>query len=199
MSINSRYDIVIGIDPGVHGGIAILKLPKLNVYPMPIIGDKEYDMQRIKTLLWFARMLEGKSTHTAVCYIERQHCMPGEGLPRTFKTGFGFGMLQGILTGLEIPFVVVNAKEWQKEIFKGLPKDQDTKVSSALVAQRLFPKTEFRATERSRTIADGMTDATCIAEYGMRVESMLVTQAQACIHRVRDDNPDVCMVCGDIV
>lgn len=194
MSIKSRYDVVIGIDPGVRGGIAILKLPKLNVYPMPIIGEKEYNMQLIKTCLkgFFLPAL-------TICYIERQHCMPGEGLPRTFKTGFGFGMLQGILTGLEIPFVVVNAKEWQKEMFKGLPKDQDTKVSSALVAQRLFPKNEFRATERSRTIADGMTDAACIAEYGMRVESRLVTQAQACIHRVRDDNPDVCVVCGDIV
>lgn len=190
--------IYIGIDPGVHGGIAYLHENELDVRPMPIIGDKEYNIQEMKNILKEFNL----GGYEIFALIENQHPMPGEGLPRTFKTGMGFGILQGLLSGLEIPYAIISAKAWQREVFKGLPFKQDTKVSSGIIATRTFPKTRFYATERSRTVADGMTDAACIALYNQRFHGKnggLLAQEQACIHRVLEANPHVCINCGDIL
>lgn len=200
--------IFIGVDPGVHGGIAILEDGNLQVYPMPIIGDKEYDIQEIKNIV--SNAIQTPQSHDSrvgrdtqiLATIERQHCMPGEGLPRTFKTGFGFGMLCGLFSALDVPFQIVGAKEWQSKIFKGLPLKQDTKVSSAVIAKRLFPNTDFRASERSRKIADGMTDATCIAVYTQRFYEKKfeeTTDQDSHVCRVLSENPNVCIICGKIL
>lgn len=204
--------IFIGVDPGVHGGIAVIGLTGLSVFPMPIIGDKEYDIQEIKNIV--SNAIQTPQSHDSrigrdtqiLATIERQHCMPGEGLPRTFKTGFGFGMLCGLFSALDVPFQIVGAKEWQSKIFRGLPLKQDTKVSSAVIAKRLFPNTDFRATLRSRKVSDGMTDATCIAVYTQRFHENKLngrevdngfSDTHTC--RVLSENPNVCIICGKIL
>lgn len=189
----------IGVDPGVHGGIAFLdssdgaKAPSLTVYPMPIIGDKEYDIQQIKNILLRHRIINCFAT------IEKQHCMPGEGLPRTFKTGFGFGILLGMFAGLDIPHQIVSAKTWQARIFKGLPLKQDTKVSSAVIATRLYPNTNFRISDRARTIADGMTDAACIATFTREMKDQNIQEVTSHVHSIIEKNPHVCVSCGGIL
>lgn len=190
--------IFIGVDPGVHGGLAFIdgELNTLAVYPMPIIGDKEYDIQHIKNTL---QLYAKNNPQNCFSTIEKQHCMPGEGLPRTFKTGMGFGILLGLFAGLNIPHQVVAAKAWQNKIFRGLPAKQDTKVSSAVIATRLFPNTNFRASERARTIADGMTDAACIAVFTQQTFGLKPDDEQACIHRVLPQNPQVCIACGSML
>lgn len=190
--------IFIGIDPGVHGGLAFIdgELKTLAVYPMPIIGDKEYDIQQMKSIL---KKYVNNNPQNCFGTIEKQHPMPGEGLPRTFKTGTGFGILLGLFAGLDIPHQVVSAKSWQNKIFKGLPLKQDTKVSSAIIATRLFPNTNFRASERARTIADGMTDATCIAVFTQRFYDVTMDDEDVCRHRVLEANPQVCISCGAIL
>lgn len=189
--------LFIGVDPSVHGGIAILNgedSKLVAIHPMPIIGDKEYDIQHIKEILRQA----GKSNCFGV--IEKQHPMPGEGLPRTFKTGFGFGMLLGMFASLEIPHQVVVAKVWQARLFKGLPLKQDTKVSSGVVAQRLFPGVVFRASEKSKVMHDGMTDAACIASYARFLYTNNSEEPTPTHnHIVLAENPMVCIKCGELV
>ena len=186
--------IFIGVDPGVHGAIAHLEEPQqLEVYPMPLIGDKEYDIQQIKKII---TPQVGKNYYAA---IERQHCMPGEGLPRTFKTGFGYGGLLYMFAALNISHGIVDAKTWQSRIFKGQPSKQDTKVSSGIIATRLYPNVNFRISERARTIADGMTDAACIATYAQRFYGQKLEPEQTCVHKVLANNPDVCIKCGEMV
>ena len=93
--------------------------------------------------------------------------MPGQGVRSTFSIGFGFGIWQGLLTALQMPFELVSPQRWQREMFAGVNRD-DTKAASALVAQRLRPDVDWRATPRCRKPHDGLTDAFCIAEYGRR-------------------------------
>ncbi len=190
--------LFIGIDPGVKGGMAFYNEKTLNVFPMPIIGDKEYDIQRIREILFIETTRNLKEAIFAT--IEKQHCMPGEGLPRTFKTGMGFGILLGMFHGLEIPFQIVSAKEWQSKIFRGLPAGQDTKVSSVLIATRTFPGVDFRRSAHSKNLSDGLTDATCIALYTQRFKNnTLGGVEQNCVHRVLPENPTVCIACGTIL
>lgn len=191
--------IYIGIDPGKHGGLAALNDQDntLAVVPMPLIGEKEYDLQRIKM---FLKDRISKDTAHVFGVIEKQHCMPGEGLPHTFTTGFGYGMLLGMFTGLDISYRIVTAKEWQKELFKGVAARTDTKVASILVAKRQFPCNDFTATARSKKDSDGMTDAANICIYAKRLHTnQLTIIEQVCIHRVLVDNPQVCIECGNVL
>ena len=152
-----------GIDPGLKGGIAIIHDALLDVMPTPTIGGVEYDVQEMKNLLLFARQ-KGDAFFT----IEKQMAMPGQGLSSTLKTGIGYGTWLGLLSGLNIPFQVVSPLQWQNFHFKGLSKRLDTKEMSVLVAKRLFPNTNFLRSSLSKKPADGLTDASLIADFGRR-------------------------------
>ena len=157
---------VIGIDNGMKGGIVCLdgfEKIILNI-PMPVIGSKkkEYHIKHIKDILG-----QLSQTHKCICFLEKAQPQGNNGPKQAFKTGFGYGVLQGILSTLEIPFQIVAPKVWQKKVFEGLNTD-DKKLASALFCQRKWPKESWKATERCTTIHDGMTDAACIAYYGAK-------------------------------
>lgn len=184
----------IGIDPGLSGGIAILEENKLLLFPMPLIGDKDYDVQAIKNIF-------RKHSDTTLVCVERQQSMPGQGLSSTFKTGQGFGILIGVLSALELRYEITTAVRWQRRLFTGLKHGQDTKVSSEIVAKRLFPASDFRKSERSRVASDGLTDAACIAEFARRmfggIDGKKLDDNNA--YRPHDPNPnntDICLRCG---
>lgn len=179
----------IGIDPGLQGGIAILEDNNVTLYPMPLIGDKDYDVQAIKDIFH-------SNADADLCGVERQQSMPGQGLSSTFKTGMGFGILLGVLSALGLRYEVVPPQTWQRRLFVGLKQGQDTKVSSEIIAKRLFPTTSFLRTARSHKASDGLTDAACIAEFIRRTYGHGVQ-----LHAGRDHNPnphnaDICLSCG---
>lgn len=165
--------IFIGIDPGLKGGIACIQADgSLQLFPMPTIGEREYDVYELKRILLEAMGRNTEATDLSdvrnriLLTFERQHALPGQGLTSSLKTGIGYGILLGLVAGLEIPHQVVPAQTWQKALFTGLNTKLDTKEKSEIVAKRLFPSADFRRTERSRKGHDGLYDATCLAYYG---------------------------------
>ncbi len=180
--------IYLGIDPGLNGGFCFIKEDgTIDLYPMPLIGPKDYDIPEITRIL--------QSYINVVAVLEKQHAMPGQGLSSTLKTGLGFGMLQASLSAARIPYDIVPAVKWQKNLFVGLPSKQDTKISSAVIASRLFPGISFRRTDRSRKPHDGLTDAACIAEYCKRLHTRSVPVSNK-LHTATSKNPDICIACG---
>lgn len=183
--------IYLGIDPGLDGGIAFLEDGgKIAVAKTPTIGGKEYDIQGMKTLL--VRVSKSQSIAT----IENQISMPGQGLTSTLQTGKGFGIWLGLLAGLNIPYQVISARQWQVKLFTGVKASLDTKDKSEIVAKRLFPTTDFRKSERAFVANDGLTDAACIAEYGRRTNTNIPDPITGVPHLFHDKNKDVCMNCG---
>lgn len=190
---------IIGIDPGLHGGIAVIHVymdpltqaEKMDVqlYPTPLIGDKEYDIQSLKNML-------GLHADATLACIERQQSIAGQGLVSTFKTGYGFGIYLGLLGGLNIRYDVVQAQRWQRQLFVGLKHGQDTKVSSEIVAKRLFPFADFRKSERAHKAHDGLTDAACIAEFARRTMRRDFQSFPRKNHVPNPDNENVCLDCG---
>ncbi len=154
----------IGIDPGKKGGIVILdnKQHVIHKHIMPVLGKtkKEYDVKAIFDIL-------GPYAGVATCYLERAQPQGNNGPKQAFTTGYGYGVLQGVLTALEIPFHIVAPRTWQKKVFEGLNSD-DTKLASALFCKRKWPEENWVATERSVKIHDGLTDGACIAYYGAK-------------------------------
>lgn len=156
---------ILGIDPGLDGAFVLLEAgrPMFRAI-MPVIEVKkakgkkrEYCEAEIVRII--------KHCNPAHVFIEKQQAMPAQGGVSMFSIGLGFGILRGIVAAREIPFTILTAQSWQKEMFKGLAKD-DTKSNSALICGRLWPEIDWRASDRCKKAHSGATDAALIARYG---------------------------------
>lgn len=155
----------IGIDNGIQGAIVVIDQDQniIEKHIMPVVGKtrKEYDIFKIVEIL---RHFVGREV---LAILEKAQPHFRDGSKQSFKTGFGYAVMQTTLITLRIPFEIVGPKIWQKEVFKGLDT-KDTKVASILYCQRKYPKEDWRATERCTKMHDGLTDGTCMALYGLK-------------------------------
>ena len=136
---------------------------------MPLIG-KEYDKKEIREIL--------NSYSFSRVGLENPDIIFGVGKSAVASLSNSVGLLEGLLIGCEIPYILIKPKEWQKECWKHIKvqkkadgKGNDTKATSALAAQNLFPATDFKRTNNgntSKNYNDGFTDAALIAEYVRR-------------------------------
>jgi crossover junction endodeoxyribonuclease RuvC len=162
--------LVIGIDNGLDGGIVGIRSGEATtllraITPTLGTGKRSYDIAEMAALL--RKMAPVAEREGSMVFLERAQAMPGQGVSSMFSIGYGFGIWQGLLTAMRLPFQIVSPQKWQREMFIGINRG-DTKTASALVAQRLRPGTDWRANARCRKPHDGLTDAFCIAEYGRR-------------------------------
>lgn len=155
---------VIGIDVGLKGGIALHDgNDLLDVVPMPTVHGEMHPSVVISYLVG----LNKKIDHV---FIEHSQAFPKMiGKSSVFNFACGFGMLQGIVAALSLPYTLVKPREWQKELHKGSPADADPKARSAYAAYSLFPNKSFLASDKCKKDHDGMIDSALIAEYGARL------------------------------
>jgi hypothetical protein len=155
--------IIVGIDPGLDGGIvAIDKGTQKILYHkiMPTIPGKrrEYDVPSVVRIFEEIKQLSSEM----MVHLEKSGKF-SKGTLAIASTSFCSGMLQGVLTSLRIPYKLVRPQEWQKQVLKGL--SGDTKQASILWATRKYPEFDFRRSERCRTPYDGLCDALGLAHY----------------------------------
>ena len=184
---------IVGIDPGLQGAIAIFDTHehKIDFVGRTPINKKE----KIYHYSELVKIFSSLDPETTLCILERQHCMPGEGLPRTFKTGFGFGMFVGMLEALHLPYQIVMAKEWQRRILLNYAKSIPIKERSIQNALHVFKLPFLHRTPRSVVDHDGMADALNMVLYGKYLmESSGGDQHKHILNPVK-----VCISCGDYV
>jgi len=148
----------VGIDPGLDGGLAAIGPEGLELMRMPVVPvgkRKQIDEQVV--VAWLARVRPG------CVFIEKVGARPGQGVVAMFTFGTGWGLVRGVCAGLGLPYELVRPQEWQRSMLAGQPKG-----SEYLVASRLWPNAEWRASGRSNRILDGLVDAALIAEFGRR-------------------------------
>ena len=92
----------IGIDPGLHGAVAILDPAGefVSVTDLPIVRDLSLawvDGGEFQSLILAA--LEGRS---AAATVERVSSMPGQGIASSFLFGVGFGSILSVLQAMRI-------------------------------------------------------------------------------------------------
>lgn len=171
--------MIVGIDPGLSGGIAVLdgaapEPPQAVVYPMPIFKTttkKGYRNVYDESLLaafgrsW-ALFLMAQGLHV---FVEKQQALPSTmgGASANFQRGLAQGLWIGMLASYRIPYTLVPPQSWQKVMLLGIP-GEDTKQRSVVAAGRLFPNVSLLPTPRCTKPHDGYADALLIAEYGRR-------------------------------
>ena len=173
---------IIGIDPGLNGAFSIVNGKEAYGFVMPVNVQirKKQKNRRILDTETIVEFLENELENDYfIVYIEKQQAMPmmrktnegilRQGITSTFNTGYGYGILIGILEALHIDYVAIHPKTWQKSFFTR-DYEKSTKEQALEVATVLFKNTDFRKSKKAKKAHDGIVDALLIAEYGLRNE-----------------------------
>ena len=142
---------IVGIDPGVTGGLAVIHEGRLaGVEPMPVHNSRA-DGMAIDEML-------GEWEPDCV-YLEDTQPMPKNGSIASFSLGLNTGIVIGAVTANAFRLVRVKPQLWKKRM--GLT-GKDKNASRGL-ARELFP--EFA--DRFKLVkSDGLAEAALIARYG---------------------------------
>jgi hypothetical protein len=142
----------LGIDPGLKGGYALIS-PALELIE---VGELKNKTQYLFTVFNYCYNL---ADINLTVNIEKPFlAQQGNG-----TMYINYGKILAILELIDIPYNEITSQEWLK--YHGLKKlDKKDKPSTRFIPE-LYPKQDFRRTERCKTIHDGFTDAVCIALY----------------------------------
>ena len=157
--------MILGIDAGLTGGLALVSKDGVLIEPMPTIDG-------VLHLVELRRWLTAHRTQIEEAWLEKVAPMPKNGSISCFKLGDTFGALKAMLTALDIPFQMVTPQKWQKAMHAGV-EGVNTKARSCIAAARLFPAVDFRPTQRCRKPHEGMVEAALIGLYGMRQKGQI--------------------------
>lgn len=150
---------LVGIDPGLSGGIAFYDpmMETLETIPMPVLKAGT-GAKNILDENELARLFDDKRPSIKKVYIEMVNAMPKQGVTSTFNFGMGFGILRGIVAANILPVEFVRPTKWKKEL--NVPANKD---SARLRASQIFPK---YADQWGLKKWDGRAEAALIAYYG---------------------------------
>jgi hypothetical protein len=168
--------IFVGIDNGLDGAMVYLNGKQVVYFDTPTveIPSKRGSKKRtyfIPEMVNIATAFRGATSgweNEIMFFLEDAHSMPASmsGGVANFSKGYGFGLWQGILTALGLPYQLVPAVRWQKEMLRDV-SGTDTKTRSLLKASRLFPTLPLMSSPRAKQPnMDGRSDAALIAEWG---------------------------------
>jgi crossover junction endodeoxyribonuclease RuvC len=158
--------MIIGIDPGLDGAIAILTAQGVELFDTPTVTVKkssgkgtkrEYDVSAMRVIL------DGRQNHMVV--IEKSQAFPDQGAVSNFSTGHGYGLWRGLIVGLGLGYEAVSPRTWKKAM--GLDSD---KKRSILLAKQLFPATadQYKLPRGRVDSLDGRAEALLMAEWMRR-------------------------------
>lgn len=157
--------IILGIDPGLTGGIAFLSTAPgraarvITADDIPTFG---VEAKRRVDALAFAQMIQNCPPDFAV--IERAQAMPDQGASSGFIYGRAVGALEGVVLGMEIALEIIEPTAWKKH--HGLIKAD--KEASRQRAMLHYPEAHaFIARKKDH----GRAEAMLIAAYGATLKA----------------------------
>ena len=125
--------IIIGIDPGLSGGIAVLDNNKvLDLFDMPVMADGKKNKKQLNSAL-LAKLIKESISNTSesAVIVEQVNAMPGQGVTSMFNFGQTFGAIKGICATLELPIFFVRPSKWKKH-FELINSSKDASRTKAI-------------------------------------------------------------------
>ena len=124
--------IVVGIDPGLSGAIAILENNKvLNIFDMPVMAEGKKNKRQLNSAQ-LVRIIKDstKPDDEIAVVVEQVNAMPGQGVTSMFNFGQTFGAIKGVCAALELPIFFVRPSKWKKhfELINSSKDSSRTKV-----------------------------------------------------------------------
>jgi hypothetical protein len=158
----NKIENIIGIDPGFDGAVVIISSSGagIKIYDTPTIKNKIQQKNKREYAIWdMVNLLRG--IKSPICALELVHAMPAQGVRSMWRMGYGYGIWEGILVALRIPYQTITPQRWRKNMLDGLPKG---KFASIIRARQLYPTADLRLKKH-----DGRADALLLAEYLRRL------------------------------
>ena len=157
--------IIIGIDPGITGAVAVIGNGVEKVLDIPTMAKgkgqstvkKQINASGLKSLIVENLPKRGK----VEVYLERTSAMPGQGVASMFSMGDSYGCIRGVCAALELRLEVITPASWKKHF--GLGRDKEVVRAKAI---ELFPDMPL-----SRKKDHNRAEALLIAKYGWDKES----------------------------
>jgi hypothetical protein len=157
------YEYVIGIDPGLQGGVAIYCVSEKTMVacPMPVYAGR-VDLDALKDVM--AEM-------AAIVYIEEQWARFPDSRTGAMTMGRMYEPLFIACEDLNLPYELVTPSVWQDVLFVDYdldeygPYNDDNKIVAIDHVSYHWPSVDLHP-GMQRGPHDGICDSVCIAEYG---------------------------------
>jgi crossover junction endodeoxyribonuclease RuvC len=146
--------MILGCDPGLDGGLAIISgshIELLETIPTQTKGGfikRQVDAQKLSNIL--------RVYPDLVCYLEGVASRPGQGVASVFSFGDTYGAIRGVLGALNIPVYTVSPSKWKKAL------EVSSKEDSLKASKDLFPSVQFKKKDHN------IAEALLIAYYGQK-------------------------------
>jgi hypothetical protein len=147
---------VLGVDPGLHGALAILDGRDIVQFCAMPLREGKIDAQALHSIVGQEEL--------DLIVLEDAHSRPGEGVKSTFTSGLGYGRVMTILELMGVPMERPTPQKWQSTIARitGLSGGDDPKVRALAQARALWPRQDF-VLPGCRKQHDGVVDACLMA------------------------------------
>jgi crossover junction endodeoxyribonuclease RuvC len=159
--------IVVGIDPGLSGAIAILENNKvLNIFDMPVMAEGKKNKRQLNSAQLVSIIKDGTKPESEIAVVvEQVNAMPGQGVTSMFNFGQTFGAIKGVCAALELPIFFVRPSKWKKHfelinsskdssrtkviemypsLSSQLAKKKDVNKSDAILIARFYTETRLK-------------------------------------------------------
>jgi hypothetical protein len=187
--------LLIGIDPGLDGGIAIIGLPIKGIRDEESIWactmptkehytgkGREIDVRMVRSVIdghrlfsnpvvpgrdWGGPDVGREAVLIAIESVRNINKGRKMGASTMFAFGDGFGKLRALLELESWATLYVTPQTWQKVVLLGKNKGDSKKAALSFVSRR-YPAVELKASAKCKKPHDGKVDALCLAEYARR-------------------------------
>jgi len=124
---------IIGIDPGLSGGIAVLENNRvLSIFDMPVMSDGKKNKRQLNSAQLVTLIKENiKSSEDVAVIVEQVNAMPGQGVTSMFNFGQTFGAIKGVCAALGLPIFFVRPSKWKKH-FELINSSKDSSRTKAI-------------------------------------------------------------------
>ena len=162
--------IVVGIDPGLSGAIAILENNKvLNIFDMPVMAEGKKNKRQLNSAQLVNIIKDStKPNAEKTVVVEQVNAMPGQGVTSMFNFGQTFGAIKGVCAALELPIFFVRPSKWKKHfelinsskdssrtkviemypsLSSQLAKKKDVNKSDAILIARFYSETRLKVSK----------------------------------------------------
>lgn len=152
------YEIIVGIDPGLKGALAVFDTASGTLIDKTMLSDE------ILTTYRWLHALKQKYPKMMIAVEKPQVIKGRSSLMGSFTSGRNFGALEAAIRLLYVPCQIIPPVTWTSEMHKGAD-GPGPKEKSLCVAKRLWPWEKFVFKEESRKPHDGLVDAMLIGEF----------------------------------
>ena len=151
---------IIGIDPGLSGGIAILDDLKIfDIYDMPIMSEGKKNKNQLNSAQLVNIIKKNLIPNgNTFLIVEQVSAMPGQGVTSMFNFGQTFGSIKGICAALNLPIFFVRPAKWKKH-FDLINSSKDASRTKVI---EMYPSISSRLSKKKDV---NKADAILIARY----------------------------------